>query len=95
MPEINFLPSDNIVEGDSLEVRCRIRQPLPPRPKVLVMKGLTVLKSGSKKTFWNMSLAQAADGGNYTCKAEANSIQKSVSRSVHVAGEVAVSRRLT
>ncbi|XP_023666341.2 platelet endothelial cell adhesion molecule-like [Paramormyrops kingsleyae] len=84
-PEINFLPSDKIVEGDSLEVRCRVRQPQPPRLKVFVMKGSTVLKSRSKKAFWNTSLAQAADGGNYTCKAEANGRQKSVKRAVHVA----------
>ncbi|XP_048847804.1 platelet endothelial cell adhesion molecule-like isoform X9 [Brienomyrus brachyistius] len=83
--EISFLPSDKIIEGDSLEVHCRVRRPLPPGLKVLVMKGPTILKSGSKKAFWNTSLARAADGGNYTCKAEANGIQKSVSRSVHVA----------
>ncbi|XP_029110215.1 platelet endothelial cell adhesion molecule isoform X1 [Scleropages formosus] len=87
-PRIGVLPTSRLVEGDRLEIQCDVEQvpsSLSQKLQVFLNKGAMILHSGPKYASWKTEKALAEDSGNYTCKSETGSLQKTSSVTVNVA----------
>ncbi|XP_016312561.1 platelet endothelial cell adhesion molecule-like [Sinocyclocheilus anshuiensis] len=81
-PQISFSPKGNVVEGDRVQITCKVQY--PPDIELYLTKGNTVLHE-SHTTFTKSLVVRAEDSGDYVCKAEKGSVQKKAVFPLHVA----------
>uniref|UniRef100_A0A672S9F7 Platelet endothelial cell adhesion molecule n=1 Tax=Sinocyclocheilus grahami TaxID=75366 RepID=A0A672S9F7_SINGR len=81
-PQISFSPKGNVVEGDRVQITCKVQY--PPDIELYLTKGNTVLHE-SHTTFTKSLVVRAEDSGDYVCKAEKGSVQKKAVYPLHVA----------
>lgn len=83
-PRIYITPVKNVVEGDRVKIQCEVKA--PSDLEVFLTKGNTVLQK-SHTTFLHSFTVRAEDSGDYVCKAEKGSVQKTATSRLNVAGK--------
>ncbi|XP_053564058.1 platelet endothelial cell adhesion molecule isoform X2 [Bombina bombina] len=89
-PKMYVYPSTNITEGQNITVTCSIikssiRSKIDSNPvEITIQKDKVILVSSKEETAIYFQLATVNQMGNYTCKAELNSIMKTANVYIHV-----------
>lgn len=82
-PVINILPSNNLSEGDIIEVVCRVVTP-PSNTEVFLTKDKVILKQVRAAALSHKFTVREDDSGELVCKAEWGSVQKETSQRITV-----------
>ncbi|KAG5853716.1 hypothetical protein ANANG_G00029080 [Anguilla anguilla] len=84
-PHIEVTPSANVIEGDELQIACRVdgSRHKPSDITVYVSKD-GIMKANGKGSIVYNTTVQASDSGLYECKAIMGDVVKAVNRSVAV-----------
>lgn len=87
-PDINVIPSANVIEGDLLTFSCNVNMTHQRNSKLRIslVHGHTTLGLNMRQEAYNMS-AKANDSGQYECIASLGVIHKSSSVNITVNGE--------
>ncbi|XP_029621859.1 platelet endothelial cell adhesion molecule isoform X4 [Salmo trutta] len=81
-PVMNILPGKDVIEGDIVEIVCRVVNP-PPNVAVFLTKDKRVLKTASVSLSHSFRVL-AEDSGEYVCKADRGNVQKEAYESIKV-----------
>lgn len=82
-PQISISPKVSVVEGDRVQITCKVQN--HPNVELFLTKNNTVLHK-SYTTFAHSLTVRAEDSGEYVCKAEKDSVQKTAYYRLNVAG---------
>ncbi|XP_048466915.1 uncharacterized protein LOC109917393 isoform X2 [Rhincodon typus] len=86
-PIFEIEPSDKIVEGGNLTIKCRVTSLLPHvKPQLIIMKDTTPIRTGSASCVVFSKTANVTDAGDYGCMVKWNSLSQTVRRQVNVTG---------
>ncbi|TRY74217.1 hypothetical protein DNTS_001649, partial [Danionella cerebrum] len=80
-PFISISPKINVVEGDRVQITCQVHY--SSDLELFLTKGNTVLRK-SFTTFTYSLTVRAEDSGEYVCKAEKGSVQKTAAHPLHI-----------
>ncbi|XP_048411368.1 Fc receptor-like protein 5 isoform X2 [Stegostoma tigrinum] len=86
-PIFEIEPSDKIVEGGNLTIKCRVTSLLPHvKPQLIIMKDTTPIRTGSASCVVFSKTANVTDAGDYGCMVKWNSVSQTIRRQVNVTG---------